>query len=432
MKKLSMFLIVLIIGSTLFAGGSTEEEFIKPDYFDWRNYEGTTINYYALNYYYKTQIEQWLDEFYDLTGITVNIVSLPEDQLYEKLAIELASGSTSVDVFNTSGICNDGWRYSENGYYFDLNEFVDDPVMTSSDWDPDDFIASVYDSQIIDGKRVAIPCNAVTWVLYYRKDLLENAGLEVPLTMDELIESARILNKDGVYGFGGRGKKTQAAQAWSNFLFNYGGSWIENGKSNFANEAGYAALQTYVTLMRDYSNPGSSNNDWTDIQAMFAQGQIAFMIDSNAWNGVFLDPNTSTVYDKFGVAAVPTVEESSPVSVLWSWNLAISSSSENKGAAWYFIQWATSKEIQQRIQENNFVTARHSAWNSEKYIENVNQDWYEATQVSLERAVPMLWAPSTHSAEINDIVGTAIIDAINGADIKTALNKAAADVDSLL
>ena len=282
MRRFALFLVVLIIGFSLFAGGSNEE-FVKPDHFDWRNYEGTTINYYALNFYYKTELEKYLDEFYELTGITVNIISLPEDQLYEKLAIELASGSTSVDVFNTSGICNDGWRYSENGYYFDLNEFVNDPVMTAPDWSPEDFIQSVYESQMIDGKRVAIPCNAVTWVLYYRKDLLDKAGLSIPQTMDELVEAASVLNNDGIYGFGGRGKKTQAAQAWSNFLFNYGGSWIKDGKSNFANESGYSALQTYVTLMSKYSNPGSSNNDWTDIQAMFAQGQIAFMIDSNAW-----------------------------------------------------------------------------------------------------------------------------------------------------
>lgn len=431
MKKVIFIACILIIGCVLFANGNKDTVFEKPESFDWRNYEGTTINYYGLNFYYKTQIEQWLDEFYELTGITVNVISLPEDQLYEKLAIELASGSTSVDVFNSSGSCNDGWRYNENGYYFDLNEFVNDPVMTDSDWDPDDFIQSVYEGQIIDGKRVAIPCNAVTWVMYYRKDLLEKAGISVPKTMDELVEAAAILNKDGVYGFGGRGKKSQAAQTWSNFLFNYGGSWLKDGKADFANEAGYSALETYVELMSKYSNPGAGDNDWTDIQAMFAQGQIALMIDSNAWLGVFTDPSTSKVYDKLGVAPVPSANGIEPASVLWSWNFAISSNSKNKGAAWYFIQWATSKEIQKRIQENDFVTSRVSAWNSEKYVQNVNKDWFEATQDSLERAIPMLWAPSVYSAEINDIVGTAVVDAINGADIKTVLNEAASHVDSL-
>ena len=51
-----------------------------------------------------------------------------------------------------------------------------------------------------DGACYSIPLYSHAQVMWYRKDLLKEAGLEVPKTWDEFAEAAKTLTKDGVYG----------------------------------------------------------------------------------------------------------------------------------------------------------------------------------------------------------------------------------------
>lgn len=434
MKKGMVFFVILLVSLSLFAKGGTETQTKTVDSFDWRNYEGTELRFVTLNFYYSNLLAEYVDEFTEKTGIKVTIESFPENQHYQKVMVELAAGNPSLDVFATAGNCNEGFSYHANGWYEPLDSYIASPILTSPDWMPEDFFSSVYEAQVINGQRVAIPMNAVTWILYYRQDLFDEKGIQVPATMEELVNAAQALNSSDTYGFVGRGTRAQAAMTWSNFLYNYGGRWLDDdGNPVFNSPEGVAALETYVQLMRDYSNPGASNNDWTDVQAMMQQGQAAMILDTNAWLGVFTDPTKSKVVGNLGAAPAPTAAGVDPTSVLWSWNLAISPFSKNKEAAWMFIQWATSAEIQKRIQDQNFVTARESAWNSETYLENVNKDWMDATLESLDHAIPILYAQATPSAEINDIVGAAIIAAIQGSSSpKDALDSAAAQVRRIL
>jgi multiple sugar transport system substrate-binding protein len=428
------FTLVKWLGCTGEVTGTAESQKKAIESFNWRNFEGQEIRFVTLNFYYSNLLSEYVKEFTDKTGITVKIESFPESQHYQKVMVELAAGNTSMDVFATAGNCNEGFSYSLNGWYEPLDKYISSPALTSPDWDPADFFESVYDAQIIDGKRIAIPMNAVTWVMYYRKDLFAAKGIAVPKTMEELFAAAKALNSPEVYGYVGRGSRAQSAMTWSNFLYNFGGSWMgADGKPAFNSPKGVKALELYGDLLKNYSNPGASSTEWPDVQAMMQQGQAAMIIDANAWLGAFTDPTKSKIVGKLGIAPVPTAVGEDPASVLWAWNLAISPFSKNKEAAWLFIQWATSKEIQKRIQDKNFVTSRKSAWASETYLANVNKDWLAATLVSLEHATPMLYAQAVPSAEINDIVGAAIVNVVQGvATPKSALDAAAEQIKLLI
>lgn len=426
---------VIIVASSVFAGGQEEVDASNIDTFDWRNFEGQEIRFVSLNFYYTNFLKEYVPEFEELTGIDVRIETYPENQHYQKVIVELAAGSDSLDVFATAGNANEGFRYHQSGWYEPLDPYIDSEVLTNPDWDPEDFFPSVYDAQIIDGDRIAIPMNAVTWVLYYRKDVFAESNLDVPETMEELVEAATTLHSPpNFFGYVGRGSKAQGAMTWSNFLYNYGGRWLDDERRPaFNSDAGVRALEVYADLMANYSNPGSTSNEWTDVQALMQQGQAAMIISPNAWLGAFTDPEKSKISDDFGTAVVPHAEGVEPTSVLWSWNLAISPNSNNKEAAWLFIQWATSKEIQRRIQEQNFVTSRRSAWDSDRYQANVREDWLDATLASFDHAQPILFAQAVPSAEINDLVGTAIVHAVQGSMTpRQALDEVATQVDQLL
>ena len=72
--------------------------------FDWRAYEGTELNVLFSEHTYADAVKAKLNDFQDLTGIKVNLTTMPESNYYEKLNVELASKSGSIDVFMTGAI----------------------------------------------------------------------------------------------------------------------------------------------------------------------------------------------------------------------------------------------------------------------------------------------------------------------------------------
>ena len=58
--------------------------------FDWRAYEGTELNVLFSEHTYADAVKAKLNDFQDLTGIKVNLTTMPESNYYEKLNVELA------------------------------------------------------------------------------------------------------------------------------------------------------------------------------------------------------------------------------------------------------------------------------------------------------------------------------------------------------
>jgi multiple sugar transport system substrate-binding protein len=436
MKKLitALFVLALIGSGPAFAAGEAEQAAsAQVEGFDWRNHEGEEIRFLALKFYYTNLIKEKLPEFEELTGIKVRLEDFPEDQFRQKMVVELAGGSTTIDAFAT-GTNFEGRKFYSSGWYEYLDPYLADPNKTGPDFDPDDFIRSVWDAQVFEGNRVAIPLNAVTWLLFYRKDVYEQAGLEVPQTMDDLVANAAKVHGDNIYGFAGRGMKTQSVAEFGPFLYAYGGEWIDSQRRPaFNSPAGVKALQTYVQLMQNYANPGAAENHWYDELALMQQGETAHIVDTAAWLGVLSNPEKSTVVDKVGFAHVPTVPGQEAKANLWSWNMAISSLSKKKDPAWLFIQWVTGKDMQLFIQAKNFPTARQSAWNSPEFAAVSNQEWLDAVLASFAHATPMGHPEVVEVQQIEDVIGTAIVDAILGnKQPQAALDGAAEEVAEIM
>ena len=433
-KTLTIALALVLIAAMAFAGGKTEqEEKAEPQGFSWQKYSGEEIRYLALRFYYTNLIKEKLPEFEELTGIKVNLEDYPEDQFRQKMVVELAGGSTTIDAFAT-GTNYEGRKFYSAGWYEYLDPYLADANKTDPDYNVDDFIKSVWDAQVFEGNRVAIPLNCVTWILYYRKDLYEKAGLTPPKTMDELKANAAKLTQGDIYGFVGRGKKTQAVSEFGPFLFAHGGRWLdEQRRPSFNSPEGVKALELYAELMSKYANPGAAENNWYDEMALMQQGKAAQICDTAAWLGKFVNPKDSKVVDKLGFVHVPVVPGKPVLANLWSWNLAISSLSKKKDPAWLFIQWVTGNDMQIFIQSKNFPTARKSAWNSPEFAKVTNHDWLKAVLASFEHATPMGHPAVIEVQQIEDVIGTAIVETILGnTPAKEALDQAAKEVAEIM
>lgn len=414
--------LLLAAGTTVGAQGS----------FGWRQAQGTEIRVLALRAWFTDHFKARLPEFEQMTGIKVVIEDLPEDPFRQKLAVELAAQNKGIDVFNT-GTSYEGRRFATSGWYADLAPLVADRSATSPEWDAADFIESVWRAQNFGGKHVAVPLQAVTQVLFYRKDLFDAAGLTPPRTLDELEAAARRLHQPpGVYGFVSRGRKTQAPYSWAHFLYAGGGSWFApDGKSAVASPAGVNALAQYARVLRAYGDPGAADNGPAEVQTLFLQGRAAMILDAGSWAGLFADPAKSKVVGKWAVAPAPA-GSAGVTYELWAWGLAMSPFSEKKKAGWLFVQWATSREMQRPLHLRGFPMPRRSLWSDAEWRAKVEPSWYATTLAQFQTARPIGHPPAVAAPEVVDAVGTAINGALAGRDPRAELEAAARKVNEVV
>jgi multiple sugar transport system substrate-binding protein len=401
--------------------------------FDWQQYSGTTIRVMLNQHPWTTAIQDSFPEFEELTGIDLVVETYPEDQFRQKSLVELTSGAGTIDVF-MSQPPQEGLKYRQAGWYEDLNAYVNDPAQTSPEYNFDDFLPGTITFETIQDALIGIPIQLEVEMLFYRKDLLEAAGLTVPATLEELEAAAEAMhNPDGnVFGFASRGRKAAAVTMFSNYLYNYGGNWLnENREPAINTPEAVEALTYYGDLIRNYGPPGSVNNHWNEVVALFQQGRVAMFTDASVFYANVENPDASTVAGNVGYAAFPAGPRANDY-WLSGWGLSMASSSKNKGAAWYFIQWATSPEMARQTQiEGKVAGARQSVWD-QTGADVFPADWSEAYVLSSSEATQPDRPPVVAVSEIRDAIGNAIIAAIEGQDVKAAADQAATEMADIM
>ena len=150
----------LILGTLAALGLTTTTMRAQADQpaFNWRRYEGKTISFLSSNHPWPNSVLPYLDEFKALTGITVQVETFNENQMWERLATLLQEHSTDVDVFMTLK-AREGRLYYTSGWYQDLAPLIKDPAMTAPDYDFADFTPNLLELPAYDNHVVAIPLN---------------------------------------------------------------------------------------------------------------------------------------------------------------------------------------------------------------------------------------------------------------------------------
>lgn len=92
MKKHILWLMVLII-SVVFV-----TVMVSAAEFNWKKFEGTTLNILMCKHPYSEGVISRIPEFEKLTGITVNSEVLSEDEFFDKSMVMLSARSKDVDV----------------------------------------------------------------------------------------------------------------------------------------------------------------------------------------------------------------------------------------------------------------------------------------------------------------------------------------------
>lgn len=435
-SRFSRVMLVVALGVFLVAGLVTSAAAAD---FNWKKYEGTTLRFLANKHPWTDAIEPLIPEFEKKTGIKVNLEVFPEDQFRQKVTVELAAGTGSMDVFMSMPV-QEGQKFERSGWYEPLDKFVPNKALTNPDFDAKDFLKASFDGERINGKLIGLPIQSETELLFYRKDLFEKYKVKVPTTMDEMLAAARKLTMDtdgdgqvDLYGIVSRGKRAAATSQFSTYLHNFGGEWLDKDRKPAVNTpAAIKAFQYYGNILRNYGPPGSSNNHWYEVTSLFSQGKAAMMTDASVFMSIVEDPEKSKVGGKVGYVVFPKGSAGTHPLVI-NWGLSISAQSRNKEAAWYFLQWAASKENALKAQLANVPTARKSAWESPEFkAMDKHPDWTVASLKSYQIGTPLQNPPVVAVSEVRDAIGLVIVDAILGKDVKASANKAAQEMGSIM
>ena len=308
----------------------------------------------------------------EATGHTLDWIVLEENVLRQRVTVDIAAGGGQFDVITIGAYEAPIW--GANGWLNSLDDLGDD-------YDYDDIYETVRSGLSADGSLYAVPFYAESSFTFYRQDLFDAAGIELPaeqMTYDQFREIvAQVHDPDnGVFGTCQRGKAGWGENmAFVGPLVNaFGGRWFDmDWQPQLESDAWKNAINYYVDLMNEYGPPGASANGHNENRALFADGKCATWVDATSAAGFIFNPNESTVADKTNFTQAPKQVTDKGTGWFWAWALAIPQSSKKAEIAKDFLKWSTSKEYVKLVGESEgWVAAppgtRMSTYENEMYV----------------------------------------------------------------
>lgn len=316
---------------------------------------------------------------------------------------------------------------ANSGALVPLNSFIEASEVDIQDFYPALLAVNTYDDQIY-----GLPVSTNNLELFINSDLFEAAGLDPaapPTTWDELRDAAvQCANPErGVIGMElytqpGEGLTWQ----FQVYLWQAGGDFLTEDLSAaaFNSEAGLKALNYWLDLIE---SGAYTLSDW----GLFGQGQACMVMDGSWMVGIWAE----TAPFEWTTAPMPYPEDGEPATNMGGEHIFIMAQDEAKQqAAWDFINWFTSPEIQlEWDKETGFMPVRDSVATDEDY-----RAWIEETEPRLLPFVEMQQyahnrPPVEQYAEISDAFSAVIERALYGQiSPEDALAEAEAAVNSLL
>ncbi len=411
------------------SGAESEGPAVSVDSFDWKQFEGEEV---VLATYLGTEadyLESLLPEFYDLTGIQVTIQQYPEEQLYQQIQLDTSSHTGNIDCFTM-----DMMRIAEfakAGYLAKVEEYLNNPALTDMEWyDKEDILAGPMGAAKYDGELFGIPSTGETSIMFYRKDIFEEKGVEVPKTFEELWDVCeRIDDPNGTRAIGLRGLRGSGMNiyTWTQFFRGFGGDFFVDFPKDMTPTVNtleaVEAVQYYAGLLQQFGPSDVAGYTNLDIQNAQMSGAIAITMDANVFATIIEDENTSSTAGKWGYAMVPGGKGGQWPSI-YSHIMCINNYTDAKEAAWLFIEWATSPEITQKRGLATGVPARRSTWESQEFIDQMqyvgNGAYIDVCVEALEKADAGYRPVFENWNEMGDYLGIALQDVISSENTEGA------------
>ncbi|TVR74851.1 MAG: extracellular solute-binding protein [Spirochaetaceae bacterium] len=428
-KRLFLFVSLLLVATAIvFAGGQREAAPAAPtaptDEFDWRRYAGTTVVFNFPNHvHYNAMMEAGvIQEFEELTGITVEVDRMQYLNMHDSQVLEMSRAQGDYDLISMVVM----WKaeYALGGMIQPLQPFFDNPALAVPGYDFDDLVPGYVEVTGIAGgdyiyrdgpgaELFGVPFGAETSFLVYRTDIFDEYNIPVPQTYDELTEAARRVYEEvpGVYGLTMRAASGHhATHAWLLHASPFGARVFDDNWEPVVNSPEAIEAIEFMKTMLEYGPPGMVGFTQDEEFAAFLQGDAAIYLDASVFAGPAKNPRVSTVYDRIGFGLHPSAR--TPLSQTGGFGIAIPANSRNPEAAFLLMQFLTMKETEEKIIRAGGAPFRMSSLNNPALQAEYPEFVVLAEQLKVANPD---WRPIIPEwGEINNMLGIAINQALTG------------------
>jgi sorbitol/mannitol transport system substrate-binding protein len=276
-------------------------------------------------------------------GITVKFATYTEGDLRAAIEKDVSTHSNSFNVVMIGPY--EAPLFAKNNWLVDLTKQY---IGSDPSYDAADLLPPVAKSLSYNGDLYAAPFYGESSMLYYNKALLKAAGVTLPLhpTWMQVQAAAAKLNQPGkvsgicLRGLAGWGDNMAALDTVIN---TFGGQWYNTSWQAQLNSPEVTqAVNFYVNLVKNYGEPGASNDSFNQLLTLYGQGKCAMWYDATV-AATSIATSYPSVFAQTCDAFAPT-EKTSSSGWLWSWALGIPQGVNDQSAAWKFVSWATSKQ----------------------------------------------------------------------------------------
>lgn len=196
----------------------------------------------------------------------------------------------------------------------------------------------------------SVPIYSHAQVMWYRTDVLEQHGLSVPQTWEELAKAATTIGRsDDLYGLSvPLGTGDMMGARYLNFYVRSAGERLlkDDGSANLTSSAALDGIKYWVDLYRSVSPEGSLEYAVLDQATLFYQGKTAFDFNSGFHiSGV--EANRPDLMGSIAAAPLPRIKASDPVNYpaeISNIPLVVWEASEVKREAKAFLEFLFSKD----------------------------------------------------------------------------------------
>jgi multiple sugar transport system substrate-binding protein len=386
--------------------GTSFENLTLPSKYNIRKFEGTTLNFIVENNLYANILSHESEEFSKITGINIKIRAVDFDTLFQKVNLDFIGQASEyqliyVDPYQT---LNRFYNYLEV-----MNPYIKNQNLPQVTGFPGDFFENqtAVSSYFEDDKNLyTVPFDSTTMIMYYRKDIFDKyrnrymkekgydwtpGGSE--FTWTRYTEVAKwidenVPNEEVTYGSALMAKQHNSIFCeFSNILASYGGDYFSDEKINTFGLKNFTKInvldQNFTEALDMYrkvasvSAPQSVNWNWTDLAREFRNGEVAMMANWDENYTYVEDVKNSEVAGKVGYSILPFGDTRS-ANIYGGSGIGINkfATDAEKQAAWLYIVWATSKEMQLKVlthPEGGSMPTRKSAY-QDPLINKPDQD----------------------------------------------------------
>lgn len=336
------------------------------------------------------------DTFTPQSGVKVNVEIVDASALLN--AVLAGRGPNVVLSVGADQPVN----YALRGAAEDITQFADYKEVLSH------YTASSYEQYSLDGSIYAVPETQTFNVMFYRKDVLEELGLGVPQTWQELIEMLPTIQGNnlsiGIPSAAGSSGSAAASTSvastapdlslYFSLLFQNGGDLYNAAgtKTTVDDEAGIKAFDDYIRYFNDYGIPV-----WFDFVSRFRSGEMPIGISAySTYNTLMVSaPEIRGLWDFTLIPGTERTDENGNTYIdrsdfiTGSATMMISTDNETlKQNSWEFMKWWAQPDTQVRFGREieallgssaRYATANKDAfeqlsWSADD-IETLSEQW---------------------------------------------------------